>query len=119
MKTLTTLISLLILTSCAQQKKEANNLNPIEKTQWMKDFIKQTEENPFPTKAMIVQYTYNNETVYLVDQCYQCPDAISTLYNIKKERLCTFGGMIPNTNNCPDFFDKATNKKILWKNFDK
>ncbi|MFD0992288.1 DUF6970 domain-containing protein [Tenacibaculum geojense] len=107
----------LCLISCAP-KKEASQVNPIENKVWMQDFIKQIKDNPFPVKAMIVSYTYKNETVYLLDPCYQCPDAISTLYNAKHDKLCTFGGMMPNTNNCPDFFDTATDKKVLWKNFD-
>lgn len=91
--------------------------NPIEDIAWIKAYIEETTKSPFPTKAMITQYTYNNETVYLVDGCHQCPDAPSFLYNAKKETLCIFGGMIANTNNCPDFLEKATDETLLWKSF--
>ncbi len=110
---------ILILVSCAESKKiKDTTKNPIETISWMQELIKQTKESPFPTKVMISQYTYNGKTVFLVDECYQCPDASSFLYTDKKEKLCTFGGMIPNSNNCPDFNDNATNKKILWKSFE-
>lgn len=102
--------------SSSNAQKSTNN--PLQDIVWIKEYIEETKKSPFPTKAMITQYTYKGEIVYMVDGCYQCPDAMSTLYNIKKEKLCTFGGMLPSLNNtCPDFTEKATDKKVLWKSF--
>lgn len=119
MKTLILSFFVIFLTTCKKRvNKESKTENPTENISWIKEYIEETKKSPFPTKAMIVQYTYNNEIVYLVDGCYQCPDAMSTVYNTKKEVLCTFGGMVAETNNtCPDFEEKATNKKTIWKSF--
>lgn len=112
-------ILLLIFTfSCkSQQTKDGAVSNPTKNIKWIKKFINETNNDIFPTKAQITQYTYKGETVYLVEHCYECPDAAAFLYNVKKEKLCTFGGMVPNTNNCPNFSKEATNEKVIWKNF--
>lgn len=108
----------LILISCGQQKKSSENTtNPVEEINWIKEYIAATTKSPFPTKVVITQYTYKNQNVYLVNGCYNCADAVSYLYTSNKEQLCTFGGMIPNSNNCPDFFNEATDKKVIWKSF--
>ncbi|WP_442264877.1 DUF6970 domain-containing protein [Tenacibaculum sp. ZS6-P6] len=113
------IILLLLFVSCGTSKKEKknSNKNQIESISWIKEYIEKTKENPFPTKAIITQYLYKNEIVFLVEGCYQCPDSPKVLYNKKKEQLCVFGGMLAHTNNCPDFFKNATDKKIIWKNF--
>ena len=112
------LLFVFIFLSCGPQKTTSNKENPLEEIAWIKEYIENTKKSPFPTKAMITQYSYNGNTVYLVNGCVDCADAPAFLYNEKKEELCVFGGMIPNSNNCPDFFDKASDKKILWKSFD-
>jgi len=109
------LLLLLLIISCKSvvNTKEQNPLN----LPWIKEKIESYEKYPFPRKSMISEYEYNGEIVFLVESCYQCPDAQSFVYNEKKEKLCTLGGMVSSTNNCPDFFDKAIKKSILWKNF--
>ncbi len=108
-----TIIFLLLFVSCGTSKKE----NYTETIHWIKEYIEKTQESPFPTKAIITQYVYKGETVFLVEGCYQCPDSPGILYNKKKEQLCVFGGMVANSNNCPDFLNNATNKKVIWKSF--
>ena len=103
--------------SCKSSSTAQNTEDTAQEISWIKEQIKEFKAHPFPRKSKISQFTYKEATVFLVESCYQCPDATSYLYNTKKEKLCTFGGMIPNTNNCPDFFDVATDKKELWKNF--
>lgn len=108
----------IVCIGCSQKKEKTKTQeNPIENIKWIKEYIDKTKESPFPTKVIITQYTYNKETVYLVNGCYKCSDEVSYLYNRKNEKLCTFGGMVANSNNCPNFFDKAANKKVLWKSF--
>lgn len=112
MKPLLTFLCFIFLSACAQKKvKDPLSLN------WIKEYIENTKKSPFPTQAIITQYTYQGETVFLVNGCYNCADALQFLYNENKEQLCVFGGMVANSNNCPDFFKKATDKKIVWKNF--
>lgn len=111
-------ISVILMMSCGPQKSSSDKENPLEDIAWISEYIENTKKSPFPTKAMITQYKFNGEIVYLVNGCVDCADAPSFLYNQKKEELCVFGGMIPNSNNCPDFFDKASDKKVIWKSFD-
>lgn len=66
-------------------------------------------------KAEIAQYRYNNQVVYYVDDCKGCADSMQIVYSCTGESLCTFGG-IAGLNTCPDFFQKATDKKIIWQN---
>lgn len=106
---------LLMITSCAQQKMNSNK--KAQDIAWIKEIIEKTKESPFPTKVIISQYQFQGATVYLVDQCYQCPDGMSILYNEKKEKLSTFGGMMANLNKYPNFFEEATDKKVIWKSF--
>ncbi|MFY7670644.1 DUF6970 domain-containing protein [Tenacibaculum sp. MEBiC06402] len=110
--------SLILMMSCEPQKASSNKENPLEDIAWIKEYIENTEKSPFPTKAKITQYKFNGEVVYLVNGCVDCTDAPSILYNKKKEQLCVFGGLIANSNNCPDFLDKASDKKVIWKSFD-
>lgn len=118
MKTIFYILLVIFVMSCKSSSSAQSNNNPIEDIAWIKEYIQETNKSEFPTRAMITQYTYKGETVYLVDGCYQCPDAMSTLYTAKKEKLCTFGGMVPSLNNtCPDFSEQATNEKVLWKSF--
>ncbi len=106
-----------MMISCAQQQKTSTKGNPIEDIIWIKEFINETKKSPFPSKVIITQYKFKGEIVYLVNHCYQCADEMSILYNIKKEKLSTFGGMIANENKHPNFFKEATEKKELWRSF--
>lgn len=81
---------------------------------WVQNMIKQLEERE-DQKAEIIQYSYYNETVYYVDDCKGCADSMQIVYDCSGTQLCTFGG-IAGFNTCPDFFEKATNKKVVWHN---
>ena len=109
------LLFFILIASCKSTKNSQEN-HSLELT-WIQEEIEVYKNHPFPRKSMISEYEYNGEIVFLVESCYQCPDAQSFVYNEKKEKLCTLGGMVSSTNNCPDFFDKAIKKSILWKNF--
>lgn len=113
------LISLVVIVflSCKTTSKAQNkNTNPLEEVSWLKELKTSFDNDTFQRKAMIIQYTYNNEIVFLIEDCYQCPDGMSTLYNSKKEKVCVFGGIMGN-NSCPDFSEKAINEKVIYKNF--
>lgn len=113
------LFLILFIAACISNSNKVKEINnPIEEITWIKEFISETKKSPFPTKAKITQYKFNGEIVYLINGCVDCTDAPSILYNQKKEELCVFGGMIANSNNCPDFFYKASEKKVIWKSFD-
>lgn len=118
MKRTIVLLAVFLMMSCSstKQKKSQDSTKGIT---WIKEYIKEAKKSPFPVKTVITQYSYKGETVYMVDDCYQCPDAMTTVYNVKKEVLCTFGGMVPETNNtCPDFEKEAKKEKVVWKSFE-
>lgn len=66
-------------------------------------------------QAEIYSYTYNGSTVIEVKDCVNCADAMSLVYDCSGSEICRFGG-IAGFNTCPDFSQKATDKKLLWKN---
>lgn len=98
----------IILISCSSSKK-ADNDYPL----WVKQTISNFEKDN--ARAQIIQYSYNDKTVYLVSNCYHCPDAMDIVYDKDNNKVCEFGG-IAGRNTCPDFDQKATNKKIVWQN---
>lgn len=85
-----------------------------EDNAWLEGMIQSLEERE-DQKAQIIRYRYNNETVYLVDDCLGCADAMQIVYTCSGEEHCTFGG-IAGLNTCPDFFEKATDRKVIWQN---
>ena len=117
MKTFLYFFLMALILSCKPNSSLQKKAKSVEELPWIKEQIASFKKNPFPSKSAITTYQHKGKTVYLIESCYECPDAVSLLYNSKKEKLCTFGGMIANTNNCPDFFEEATDKKIIWKNF--
>ncbi len=111
---------LLLLANCKTNKmKDLKNTatNPIEEITWIKELIADFEKNKMH-KQLIEQYTYNGKKVFMIHDCYQCPDALTYVYDKEKKVLCEFGGFI-GKNTCPDFEEKATNKKILYQNIKK
>jgi len=119
MKPFFILLSILFLTSCGNTKEVSaipcGTNNPLEDIAWLKEIKTGFDMSASATKKQIIQYMYNNETVFLIDACIGCPDSLTTVYNCKKEVVCQFGG-IAGFNTCPDFNEKATNKKIVWEN---
>ena len=79
-------------------------------TDWLKDI---TEHASNPTE--VIRYKYNGETVYSIEICVGCADSMVEIYNCVGEVICKFGG-IAGFNTCPDFYDTATDKKVIWKN---
>ena len=81
---------------------------------WLKNMIDALAANTMQ-QAKITRYWYHNETVYLVDSCIGCADAMQILYSCSGEQRCTFGG-IAGLDTCPDFAEQATRKKDVWHN---
>lgn len=112
------LFLILFIAACSSNSNKVKEINhPIEEITWIKEFISETKKSPFPTKVVISQYKFKEETVFLINHCFKCADEMKVLYNTKKEKLSTFGGMIPNQNKYPNFFEEATEKKELWRSF--
>jgi hypothetical protein len=111
-----------LLAACSASMNESNESGELnsqtniacDDNTWLDNTIKALENNA-DQKAEIIRYRYNSETVYLVDNCLGCADAMQILYNCSGEERCTFGG-IAGFNTCPDFFETATDKTVIWHN---
>ncbi len=87
--------------------------NTCDNPEWLAEIISSTEQNG--NKGEVIQYQYKGETVFLIDICISCADDMAVVYNCAGETRCQFGG-IAGFNTCPDFENKATDKKIIWSN---
>ncbi|CAL2091028.1 conserved exported protein of unknown function [Tenacibaculum sp. 190524A02b] len=118
MKTTVLLLTLVFFFSCADNdvKNEVCGVeNPIEQLAWLKKKKEDLEKMASPGKKHIIQYTYKNQPVFLIDACVDCADGLQYLFNCAGEKICEFGG-IDGRNTCPDFDKTKTNKIVLWGN---
>lgn len=115
MRILTTIAIGLLMFAC--NKSDVGNAcdtdDPLNDTPWLKDLKEQFDKDMSPTRQIIIQYSYNGETVFYVDYCNLCSDALITVYDCEKNVVCEFGGTA-GKNTCPDFTEKTTDKKILY-----
>ena len=65
--------------------------------------------------SSVWQYNYNGMTVYFIPQ--YCCDFPSRLYDSSCNFICSPDGGITGggDGNCPDFFSKRTNEKLIWQ----
>lgn len=115
MKT-THVLLLLLLVMCAFKCENDSSQDESEycpDTQWLKSIIENAKQGT--SKAEIVRYHYSNQTVYYVNTCIDCADGMAVVYDCAGDEICKFGG-IAGFNTCPDFEEKATNKKVIWSN---
>lgn len=89
--------------------------DPLENIAWLKELKTTFDQRAGAAGSQIIQYTYEGECVYLIDDCYQCPDALNLVFDKDKNLLCEFGG-IDGRDTCPGFLDNATNKIVLYSN---
>lgn len=87
--------------------------DPLEDLTWLKEIKDVITMRMSPAGAQIIQYTYHGETVFWIDECYNCPDALVTLHNCEGVVICEFGG-IDGRNTCPDFATEATDSTMLF-----
>ena len=115
MKT-TSVLLVLLLVICAF--KCENDSFPDESSSctastWLQAIIENAQQNT--SKAEVIRYRYKLQTVYYVNTCIDCPDGLALVYTCSGQEICKFGG-IAGFNTCPDFEEKATNKKVIWSN---
>jgi len=113
------LFASLLLISCIKsletQENSCASNQPLKELLWLNNIKITFEQSTDATKKQIIQYTYKNETVFMINPCFNCPDNLITVYSCNGEKICEFGG-ISGLNTCPDFYEQATNKIILWEN---
>lgn len=83
---------------------------------WVNDLISEYKSQPVGNPPQSIwQYTYNNQIVFYVPP--QCCDQFSILYDEEGNEICApDGGLTGNGDGrCPDFFEKRTNEKLIWK----
>ena len=114
MKKIISLLILIFIFSCDEQIPTTCGVeNPVEQLSFLQEAKNTIDVVQCAGKSQIIQYTYNNETVFLVNICDSFVDGQTLVYNCKGEVLCTFGG-IAGENTCPDFETQATNKILLY-----
>lgn len=118
MKIVFTFISMIFLTSCPTDidyKTDCEVNTPIEELAWLEEIKIGFEQSTSISKKKIIQYEYNNATVFLIDSCNTCADNLTLLYNCEGIEICKFGG-IAGFNTCADFEKNAINKIVIWEN---
>ncbi|MGA1869918.1 MAG: DUF333 domain-containing protein [bacterium] len=83
---------------------------------WLIQLIETLKKEPVANPpAKIIQYTYNDETVYFVPQ--KCCDIPSILYDSQGTVICSPDGGFTGRGDgrCPDFFSKRKNQLIIWE----
>jgi hypothetical protein len=105
------------LCSCETQVKKdipsCETSSPLEDVRWLLKMKDSLEQNNQP--SLIIMYAYRGENVFYVDPCYQCPDALTYVYNCAGEIICEFGG-IDGRNTCPGFDTQASDSTLLFDN---
>ncbi len=101
----------ILLTGCASWESPGRDNAP-----WLSGLIAEFQSEPVgnPPHA-IYQYTYNGRIVYYVPP--QCCDQFSTLYDADGIEICAPDGGFSGGGDgrCPDFFDQATDKVLIWE----
>ncbi len=111
------IIICIVITACSSKEQKGINTcerdNPTEDLAWLKRIKESFQQTASLSRKEIYQYNFNGENVYYIDDCVSCNDSQQIVYNCKGEKICEFGGIM-GLNSCPDFFNKAVNRKLLW-----
>jgi hypothetical protein len=110
MKTVFVFLSVLILAAC--EKSTIPDTTP----SCIKQAITNGQINGF-TVGKIMAYSFQGDTVYLIEPSIPLPDAATPIYDKKCNLICSVGGFIsPNLTLCNGdiFSDKAIFLKIVW-----
>jgi hypothetical protein len=94
-----------IITTC-------NTNDPLEELDWLKEIKNNLELSNSAAGFEIIQYSYQGNDVFWVDDCYQCPDGLIQVYDCAGAVICEFGG-IDGRNTCTDFDTAAYNRYVL------
>ncbi len=104
--------------SSEEENTSINVTNPLENLKWLKEKKENFEGLMNSVKVDIIQFRYDNHDVFLINDCVNCADALTKVYNCDGEVICEFGG-ITGLNTCPDFKDNAQLVGVLWRNYER
>jgi hypothetical protein len=100
-----------ILAGCSSEKT-CDVSNPLSDLSWLDQKVQAFKQDDI--KQRVSHYIYNNEDVYLVEDCLEiCADFLTIAYNCAGETVCEFGG-IDGRNTCPDFEEKASLQATIY-----
>jgi hypothetical protein len=86
--------------------------NPLEDLPWLKEVAFVMSANANMIGGQIIQYHYQGNYVFMVNDCYGCLDGLITVHNCDGDVICEFGG-IAGLNTCLDFQETATDSTML------
>lgn len=96
----------------AQSGNPCGVANPIQDLPFLNNLATQLCE-PFSCVSQILVGWYNGEYVFFTSINFMCADFPVEVYDCSGNQLCTIGGFIGGTGNCPNFFETVTNVQVL------
>lgn len=105
-----------ILSSCVKEKNAVTYChydNPLVQIEWLRTIKNNMELSGMTNRFEIYSYSYLGNDVFLVDECKNCPDYQSFIYDCNENVICTVGGLAPN-KSCKNLLLLGTNKKLLY-----
>ena len=109
-KLLSCFMLLVGMLSCKAQQPAVGDSDNLP--QWLTEKISGFKESG-NDRARVQAYRYQGATVYMVEECHGCPDAMAVVYAANGDMLCEFGG-IAGSNSCPDFDREAKLLRQIW-----
>ncbi|CAM1341191.1 DUF6970 domain-containing protein [Tenacibaculum amylolyticum] len=109
----------LIITGCNNDNDGIKEIclvdNPLEELMWLKEIKTTFAQVTNSVRQEIYEYEYKGQRVFLINDCVGCNDSMAVIYNCAGNKICEIGGL-GGQNTCPDFFDVANKKQLLWPN---
>lgn len=104
-------IIIIIASSCKKESDGVCATEPFSTYEWLLEIRSDLQDSE--TSTSIAQYVYNNNCVYEVNYGAYV-DGEVLVYNEQGEEICKFGGLA-GYNTCPDFYEKASDAKIIFE----
>jgi len=89
---------------------------PSDSPKCIEDIIRQIEREPVRNPpASVYEYRYQGQKVYYVPP--YCCDMFGDVFDTNCNMICHPDGGITGEGDskCPDFFEEATNGKLIWE----
>jgi hypothetical protein len=86
---------------------------PCPNNDWLETKVKEIKRASWQ-EGLIEQYEYEGQVVISINNCVNCSDAMTVVYDCSGNELCKFGG-IAGYNTCPDFATEAKFIKVIFK----
>lgn len=108
----------LFIISCNDKSQDLSKTcsynDPLEDVEWLKETVQDLRKLSDSPGAEIIQYVYQDQCVFMIDDCFNCSDKLIRVYDYDQNLICEFGG-IAGLNTCPDFEKEATDRQVLFE----